>query len=42
MGSATKMALGALIVLFAVLTIGTSAAVAEDEVEMVFNVEGMR
>jgi hypothetical protein len=36
-----RMALGALFVLFAVGTIGTSAAVAEEDVKMVFDVEGM-
>ena len=42
MRGARKMALGALFVLFAVGTIGVSAAVAEEEVKMVFHVEGMR
>ena len=36
-----KMALGALFVLFAIATIGVTAAVAEEDVEMVFHVEGM-
>ena len=42
MRSSAKMALGALFVFFAVGTIGVSAAVAEEEVKMVFHVEGMR
>ena len=42
MRGATKMALGALFVLFAVGTIGVSAAVAEEEVKMVSHVKGMR
>ncbi len=42
MRSATRMALGALFMLFAVGTIGVSAVVAEEEVKMVFHVEGMR
>ena len=37
----TKMALGALFVLFALATIGVTPAVAEEDVEMVFHVEGM-
>ncbi len=37
-----RMALGALFVLFAVGTIGVSAAADEEEVKMVFQVEGMR
>ncbi len=41
MRSATRMALGALFVLFAVGTIGASAALAEEDVKMVFHVEGM-
>ena len=36
-----RMALGALFVLSAVWTIGVTAAVAEEEVKMVFHVEGM-
>ena len=42
MRRATKMALGALFVLFTIGTIGISAAIAEEEVRMVFQVEGMR
>ena len=42
MRSATKMALGALFVLFTVGSIGVSAELAEEEVKMVFHVEGMR
>jgi len=38
----TRMALGALFVLFATAMIGVAAAVAEEDVEMVFHVEGMR
>ncbi len=41
MRSATRMALGALFVLFAVGSIGVSAAIGEQEVKMVFQVEGM-
>ncbi len=40
MRSVTKLALGGLFVLFAV-AIGVSAAVAEEDVTMVFRVEGM-
>ncbi len=39
--SATKMALGALFVLFTIVTIGVAAATAEEAVKMVFHVEGM-
>ncbi len=42
MRGATTMALGALFVWFAVGTIGVAAAVGEEEVKMVFHVEGMR
>ena len=42
MKSAAKMALGALLVLFAVGSIGIGTAIAQEEVKMVFNVEGMR
>ena len=42
MRSTTRMALGALLVLFAVGTVGVSTAIAEEEVRMVFDVEGMR
>ena len=42
MRSTTKMALGALFVVFAVGIVGASAAIAEEEVKMVFHVEGMR
>ncbi len=38
----TKIALGVLLVLFAAVTAGVTAAVAEEEVKMVFHVEGMR
>ena len=41
MRGATRMALGALFVLFAVGTIGVTAGVAEEDVKMVFHVEGM-
>ncbi len=42
MRRATRMALGVLFVLFAVGTVGASTAIAEEEVKMVFDVEGMR
>ncbi len=42
MRGVTKIALGVLLVLFAGVTAGLRAAVAEEEVEMVFHVEGMR
>ena len=42
MRGATKMALGALFALSAVGTFGVTTAVAEEEVKMVFHVEGMR
>ena len=42
MKGAAKMALGALFVLFAVGTAGVSTVIAEEEVKMVFDVEGMR
>ncbi len=42
MRGATKLALGAFFVLFAAGTIGVSAAADEEEVKMVFQVEGMR
>ena len=42
MRCARNMALGTVFLLFAVGTIGVSVAVSEDEVKMVFHVEGMR
>ncbi len=38
----TETALGALLVLFAVATAGVTAALADEDVKMVFHVEGMR
>ncbi len=38
----TKTALGVLLVLFGVSTAGVTAAVADEDVMMVFHVEGMR
>ena len=37
----TKMALGALFVFLAVGTLGVSTAIADEELEMVFDVEGL-
>ena len=42
MRGVARMALGVLIVFSAVLTIGAAGAVADEEVRMVFHVEGMR
>ena len=42
MRGVTKIALGVLLVSFAGVTAGVAAAVAEEEVKMVFHVEGMR
>ena len=42
MRSVTRMAVGILFVLFAVGTVGVSTAIAEQEVKMVFDIEGMR
>ncbi len=42
MRDATKMALGALFVLFGVATAVVTAAWADEDVKMVFHVEGMR
>ncbi len=42
MRGVTKIALGVSLVLFAAVTAGATAAVAEEDVEMVFHVEGMR
>ena len=42
MRSVTRLAVGALFVLFTIGSIGVSAALAEEEVKMVFHVEGMR
>ena len=41
MRSVTSLAVGALFVLFAVGTIGMSDAVADEDLKMVFHVEGM-
>ena len=41
MRGAATLALGALLLLFTVGTIGVVAAVAEEDVTMVFHVEGM-
>ena len=41
MRSVTSLAVGALFVLFAVGTIGMSVAVADEDLDMVFHVEGM-
>ena len=38
----TKTALGVLLVLFGAATAGVTAAVADEDVKMVFHVEGMR
>ncbi len=42
MRGVTKIALGVLLVLFAGVMAGVTAAAAEEEVKMVFHVEGMR
>ncbi len=42
MRGVTKTALGVLLVLFGVATAGVTAAVADEDVKMVFHVEGMR
>ena len=42
MRGVTKIALGVLLVSFAGVMAGVTAAVAEEEVKMVFHVEGMR
>lgn len=42
MRGVTKIALGVLLVSFAVVAAGVTAAVAEEEVKMIFHVEGMR
>ena len=42
MRGVTKIALGVLLVLFAVVRAGVTAAGAEGEAKMVFRVEGMR
>ncbi len=42
MRGVTKIALSVLLVSFAGVTAGVAAAVAEEEVKMVFHVEGMR
>ena len=41
MSGATRMVLAAFFALFAVGAIGVSAAIADDEVKLVFHVEGM-